>query len=298
MKYEIFHETVFSYSAPVTYSHNILKLQAANTEIQRLEEFVLEISPHADELIEFSDYFSNNTKKLFIKGSHDTLNVTAKSVVFLDVDKIARRLDSYRNIYLTLDELKEYLQINYDQDILFLKQFLFPSRLIAAPSDAIIEYANESFKKYKNIYDGVKDFVSRIFNDFEFVSGFSDITTPVEVIFSTRKGVCQDFASFAISALRALGIPTRYASGYIQTLPPKGKEKLFGVDASHAWISVYFAQYGWIDFDPTNNKLVNEEYILLGYGRDYNDITPLKGIVQGGGISELAVRVNVKMIED
>jgi len=298
MKYEIFHETVFSYSAPVTYSHNILKLQAANTEIQRLEEFVLEISPHADELIEFSDYFSNNTKKLFIKGSHDTLNVTSKSVVFLDVDKIARRLDSYGNIYLTLDELKEYLQINYDQDILFLKQFLFPSRLIAAPSDAIIEYANESFKKYKNIYDGVKDFVSRIFNDFEFVSGFSDITTPVEVIFSTRKGVCQDFASFAISALRALGIPTRYASGYIQTLPPKGKEKLFGVDASHAWISVYFAQYGWIDFDPTNNKLVNEEYILLGYGRDYNDITPLKGIVQGGGISELAVRVNVKMIED
>jgi transglutaminase-like putative cysteine protease len=139
--------------------------------------------------------------------------------------------------------------------------------------------------------------MQRIFTDFKFVSGFSNITTPIEEIFEAKKGVCQDFAQFAIGALKSLGIPARYVSGYIQTNPEEGKEKLFGADASHAWFSVYIPTFGWADFDPTNNKVPNEEYIILGYGRDYLDISPLKGVVQSSGNSILGVKVNVKRLD-
>ena len=138
--------------------------------------------------------------------------------------------------------------------------------------------------------------MKRIFTDFKFVSGFSDVTTPIETIFREKKGVCQDFAQFAISSLRSIGIPTRYVSGYLETLPPEGKEKLFGADASHAWFSAYIPGFGWADFDPTNNKIPNEEYIILGYGRDYLDIAPLKGVVQSSGYSLLNVKVNVERV--
>ena len=156
----------------------------------------------------------------------------------------------------------------------------------------------EKEDKNRNIIDATNEFMSRIFNDFKFVSGFSDITTPIEMIFKEKKGVCQDFAQFAISALRSIGIPARYVSGYIQTIPASGKEKLFGADASHAWFSIYIPDFGWADFDPTNNKIPNEEYIILGYGRDYLDISPLKGVVQSSGNSSLGVKVNVKILAD
>ena len=139
--------------------------------------------------------------------------------------------------------------------------------------------------------------MQRIFNDFEFVSGFSDITTPVEEIFEAKKGVCQDFAQFAISALRTIGLPAKYMSGYIETLPPKGEIKLFGADASHAWFSVYIPNAGWVEFDPTNNLIPREQHILLGSGRDYNDISPLKGVVFSSGNSELSVMVDVRREE-
>ncbi len=136
--------------------------------------------------------------------------------------------------------------------------------------------------------------MKRVFNDFEFVSGFSDITTPINQIFKSKKGVCQDFAQFSISALRSIGLPVKYMSGYIETLPQEGKEKLFGVDASHAWFSVYIPNAGWAEFDPTNNTIPKEQHILLGLGRDYNDISPLGGVVLCSGRSDLLVEVDVQ----
>ncbi|MBD3795560.1 MAG: transglutaminase family protein [Campylobacterales bacterium] len=293
MQYKIFHETTFNYSSSVTFSHNIAKLKPINNSVQTLLEYSIETSPSQSEIVEFEDYFGNTSYKIFIKESHEKLVVTAHSIIDLDVAKIKENIKSYEAINITLKELKSHLENNFDPDVIFVKQFLFASELIDYPEDKIIAYAKQSFEKYDNIFLAVKDFVNRIFDDFEFVSGFSDISTPISKIFEAKKGVCQDFATLAIAALRALGIPTRYVSGYIRTIPPKGKEKLFGVDASHAWFSVYLGNYGWIDFDPTNNKIANEEYIYLGYGRDYNDIAPLKGIVQGNAISNLCVRVDV-----
>ena len=136
----------------------------------------------------------------------------------------------------------------------------------------------------------------RIFSDFKFQSGFTTIATPLSVVMKERKGVCQDFAHVAIACIRSLGLPARYVSGYIETLPPPGMQKLAGVDASHAWFSVYIPGSGWVDFDPTNNIIPAERHITIGWGRDYADITPLRGVIMSSGSHELKVSVDVRRV--
>ena len=152
--------------------------------------------------------------------------------------------------------------------------------------------------KEASIKEVVEEASAYVFNNFKYIKGVTTVETTIDEIMQHQSGVCQDFAQFAISALRSIGIPARYVSGYIQTIPPLGKEKLFGADASHAWFSIYIPDFGWADFDPTNNKIPNEEYIILGYGRDYLDISPLKGVVQSSGNSSLGVKVDVKILAD
>ena len=296
IRYKIFHETIFHYNVPVSFSHNIARLKPAQTDEQCLEEYTLDVAPETNAIQEHEDYLGNTLTKIFIKQSHQKLTVTAHSVVAVDDEKIAKRFNTLNTIEISSEELYEDLR-SVNEEILYAKQFLFPSDLIPYPTQEILDYANKSFLQHDNLYTAIHDLTKRIFTDFKFKSGFSDITTPIEIIFKEKKGVCQDFATLAISILRAYNIPTRYASGYIQTLPEKGQKKLFGADASHAWFSVYLGRHGWIDFDPTNNKMPNEEYILLGYGRDYHDITPLKGVVQSSGSSYLSVRVDVSRVE-
>ena len=297
MIYEIYHETKFDYVALVTFSHNIARLKPKNSNTQRLLEYSLKIEPTPYESNEFIDYFENTNNFMLIREAHKSLKVIATSKVERLKEEIDKELDFLKDIKLTVKDLKQRLSSYHPDDVL-AKYFLFETESIPMPSNEIRKYVLESFDENRNIIEATSEFMARIFNDFKFVSGFSDITTPIEVIFKEKKGVCQDFAQFAISALRSIGIPTRYVSGYIQTLPPEGKEKLFGADASHAWFSIYIPDFGWADFDPTNNKIPNEEYIILGYGRDYLDISPLKGVVQSSGNSSLGVKVNVKILAD
>lgn len=295
MTYEIYHETKFDYATLVTFSHNIAKLKPKSNDIQELLEYSIKIEPNPFETNQFTDYFGNTNYFMLIREAHKTLKVTATSKIEVFEDRISSKIDSLNDIKMTLDELKERLSTFHADDVL-AKQYLFETDSIPMPSNEIKEYALKSFKDNKSVFEATKEFMQRIFTDFKFVSGFTDITTPIEVVFKEKKGVCQDFAQFAISALRSIGIPTRYVSGYIQTIPPEGKEKLFGTDASHAWFSIYIPDFGWVDFDPTNNKIPNEEYIILGHGRDYLDISPLKGVVQSSGGSILGVKVNVEEI--
>ena len=297
MIYEIYHETKFDYAGLVTFSHNIARLKPKDSNTQKLLEYSLKIEPTPYETSEFIDYFENTNNYMLIRESHKNLKVIATSRVERIKEEIDKELNLIKEIKTTVKELKERLSTYNPNDVL-AKYFLFETDSIPMPSMEIKKYILESFSENSNIIEATNEFMSRIFNDFKFVSGFSDITTPIEIIFKEKKGVCQDFAQFAISALRSIGIPTRYVSGYIQTLPTEGKEKLFGADASHAWFSVYIPDFGWADFDPTNNKIPNEEYIILGYGRDYLDISPLKGVVQSSGNSSLGVKVNVKILAD
>ena len=297
MIYEIYHETKFDYVALVTFSHNLARLKPKNSNTQKLLEYSLKIEPTPYETNEFIDYFGNTNNFMLIREAHKNLKVIATSRVERIKEEIEKELNLIKEVKITLKELKQRLSSYHPIDVL-AKYFLFETDSIPMPSMEIKKYVLESFSENRNIIEATNEFMSRIFNDFKFVSGFSDITTPIETIFKEKKGVCQDFAQFAISALRSIGIPSRYVSGYIQTIPAAGKEKLFGADASHAWFSIYIPDFGWVDFDPTNNRIPNEEYIILGYGRDYSDISPLKGVVQSSGNSSLGVKVNVKILTD
>ena len=146
--------------------------------------------------------------------------------------------------------------------------------------------------------DATMELCSRIYKDFTFTPGFTEISTPVDTVFEHRKGVCQDYAHFALSCLRSLGLAARYVSGYIETIPPPGKEKLVGSDASHAWIAVFVPEVGWVEYDATNNLLVNDQHIRAAYGRDFSDVVPLKGIVYSGGEQEMKVSVDVARVQD
>ena len=297
MIYDIYHETIFNYATLVTFSHNIARLKPKNCLGQKLLDYSLKIEPTPYETSEFVDYFENTNNFMLIREAHTKLKVIATSKVERNIEEINEYMEKLKNIPITVKEAKDRLKEFHPEDAL-AKQFLFETESIPMPSDEIRDYVLESFSDDRIFFEAVNEFMGRIFDDFEFVSGFTDITTPIDVVFKEKKGVCQDFAQFAISALRSSGIPTRYVSGYRLTIPPEGKEKLFGADASHAWFSVYIPTFGWADFDPTNNKIPNEEYIILGYGRDYLDISPLKGVVQSSGGSSLEVKVNVQNIKE
>lgn len=293
MLYQIYHSTQFSYQQWVGLSHNLVRLKPRNTPSQTLVDFSLSTDPVVSEMEAYDDYFGNHLTHLLIREPHHHLKVTARSCVAMDREAIEQhaamaqlaRSSSYSQV---LDALSANTIDSIDA-----KQFCLPSRFIGQASYEIHEYARLSFLPERSLYDSVEEFMGRIFNDFQFVPGFSDLSTPVDEVFKERKGVCQDFAHLAIAALRSLGLSARYMSGYLETLPPEGSEKFFGADASHAWFSVFIPGFGWFDFDPTNNIIPSYQHIVLGYGRDYGDCSPMQGVVQGSGMSQLNVMVDV-----
>ena len=171
-------------------------------------------------------------------------------------------------------------------------ELVFESPYVAA-DDAVHEYALESFTPGRPILAATMDLTSRIFREFQYRGGVSDVSTPVSEVFTMRQGVCQDFAHLEIACLRSLGLAARYVSGYLLTRPPEGKEKLVGSDASHAWVSVFAGDSGWVDFDPTNNMIPGVEHITFAWGRDYGDVSPINGFIVGGGAHQVSVAVDV-----
>jgi len=176
-----------------------------------------------------------------------------------------------------------------------IRQFIFETPMTEW-NEEIEAYAGVSFQPGRPVPEAAGDLMRRIYADFEFTPGFTTISTPVAEVMKERKGVCQDYAHLAIACIRSVGLPARYVSGYIETVPPAGTEKLIGADASHAWFSVYDPVMGWLDFDPTNNMIPGEQHITIGWGRDYADIAPMKGIIMSSGSHGLKVSVDVKRI--
>ncbi|HEX5329385.1 transglutaminase family protein [Sulfuricurvum sp.] len=293
MIYTIYHSTRFMYQHEVGFSHNLIRLQPRNTPIQKVLNFDLTIEPTAAECEGYDDFFGNHLHHLLVREPHSILSVSAQSRVEIDADALARVQENIQKVRaLTYAQALERMMF-LTPEIIEAKQFSLKSPLLPIASAEIVHYLFESLKPERSLYEGIIEFMARIYNDFSFVSGFSDLSTPVETVFAEKKGVCQDFAHFALSALRGAGLCARYMSGYIETTPPKGSEKLFGTDASHAWFSVFFPGFGWFDFDPTNNMVPLEQHILLGYGRDYGDISPMQGVLSGSGSSHLVVMVDV-----
>jgi transglutaminase-like putative cysteine protease len=293
MLYHIYHSTQFSYQQWVGFSHNLVRLKPRNTPCQTLIDFSLTIDPLIAEMDEYDDYFGNHLSHLLVREPHHVLKVIAKSCVAMDNDAIIAKALSYeRAKTISQEHVVNAFKIN-SSSVFDAQQFRISSRFIHSASNDLRAYALKSFAPNRPLLEGVEEFMGRIFHDFTFVSGFSDISTPVETVFQKRQGVCQDFAHLAITALRSLGLAVRYVSGYLETLPPEGEQKLFGADASHAWFSVFIPDFGWFDFDPTNNIIPQDKHIVLAYGRDYGDVAPMQGVVYGSGMSHLNVMVDV-----
>lgn len=289
MLYSITHTTTYLYHEQVSLCHNIAMLSPRNTPAQTCRSSNIIITPLPEVLDTHTDFFGNKAIYFVVEQEHDKLSVTVTSLI----EKIAAPADNPVS-HSSWEAVRDLLQTSTGQFI-EEKQFIAVTD-ITAPSNTISNYAAVSFTPGHSLYKSVYHLMQRIYNDFEFTPGFTTISTPLSTVMKERKGVCQDFAHLGISCLHAMGLPAKYVSGYIETLAPEGKEKLTGVDASHAWFSVFIPEMGWVDFDPTNNKIPGEQYITVGWGRDYFDIVPLKGVIMSSNTHEMLVSVDVKRV--
>lgn len=293
MIFTIIHTTSYKYEDFVTYCHNVANLKPRTFLGQKLLDYKLEITPTPSNKNESADFFKNDVTRFSIQKQHKELIVSAKSLVERDYTLQPDIYASKDSLQISLKEaLLELKSLN--AQILEVRQFILDSTLIFKISDVIYQYALVSFKPERSVFEATNELMKRIFTDFKFDPKFSTVTTPIDEVMKEKKGVCQDFAQVAIACLRSVGLPARYVSGYIETLPPPGKEKLVGTDASHAWFSVYIPKFGWVDFDPTNNLIPKNQHIVVAYGRDYFDLPPLKGIIYGSGNSKMHVSVDIR----
>ncbi|MHB0755394.1 transglutaminase family protein [Polaribacter sp. M15] len=293
MIFSVIHKTTYNYANNVTYCHNLAILKPKTFAGQELLEYELVIEPKPTVLKENIDFFGNTVAHFSIEKQHKKLIVTAKSKVKRCFENQKNALISEACKSITLEQALFKLKV-LSPEIINIKQYLLDATFIKNISNQIHQYASISFQKERSVFDATHELMQRIFEEFTFDANFSTVATPIDEVMEAKKGVCQDFAQIAIACLRSVGLPARYVSGYIETFPPPGKEKLFGTDASHAWFSVYIPDFGWIDFDPTNNQIPKNQHIVVAYGRDYYDVPPLKGVIYGSGDSTLNVAVDIR----
>jgi transglutaminase-like putative cysteine protease len=290
VNYSIRHRTTYDYAEPVTVSHHAARLEPRTSPIQRRAAFDLRIAPTPALRKMRTDYFGNRVCFFSIQEIHQSLEITSESVV--TVTRVTRPVDSPTPPW---EEVAALFRDPVSPEVVEPYQFCFDSPLLANSLE-LADYARASFPKDTPLLPGVLDLNKRIFHDFKYDPVATTVTTPLEVVVEKRRGVCQDFAHLAIACLRSLGLAARYVSGYLRTRPVEGKERLVGADASHAWFAVYCPDFGWVDFDPTNNLMPAEDHITVAYGRDYSDVSPLCGIITGGGKHEVTVGVEVSAI--
>ncbi len=291
MYHRVIHITDYIYEVPVSLCHNIVRLIPRSTNKQFCKKSVVSINPEPDVLLEYEDFYGNKLVYFTIEKEHKKLSVRVTS----EIEKLSPSNEQLpQNNRITWEEVCR-LTSTITPELTEVKQFIAATPMTMA-DEAIVAYAIASFTPGKSLFEASKNLMQRIFADFKFQSGFTTISTPLSLVMKERKGVCQDFAHLAIACLRSMGLPARYMSGYIETIPPPGVEKLVGVDASHAWFAVYIPGAGWVDFDPTNNLLPSDQHITIGWGRDYADITPLRGVIMSSGRHELKVSVDVRRL--
>ena len=285
--YDVSHRTTFKYAQSVSISHHLLHLSPRPTPWQVPERLTLLVEPVPTVLKKATDYFGNETTYLTIEETHDELSIVARSSVAVTAPSLPEAWTTP-----AWEQVEAALADTTSAAVMEANQYLFDSpQTIAGP--AVRDYAAVSFEAGRPVLDCAIDLMGRIFDDFTYEGGVTDIWTPVDTILSERRGVCQDFAHLQIACLRAMGQPARYVSGYILTHPPEGKERLVGADASHAWLAVWVPGFGWVDLDPTNNKVPSTEHVTVAWGRDYADVSPINGLVVGGGEHVIDVAVDV-----
>lgn len=291
MKYEVTHSTKYVYSDAVPVCHNIVHLQPRTTDIQECEDFRLLVSPEPFDQRTQQDAFGNSETYFSIEQAHLGLTVTSKSRIALQAKKPIEPSVPWESVV-------ELVRNCETKDLLSVYEYTFATPR-TKPFSESFDYTKQSFTEGRSLFEAAKELTERIYNDFQYDPRATTVSTPITDVFASKRGVCQDFAHLQIACFRSIGLPSRYVSGYLRTYPAPGKERLVGADASHAWVSVYCGgEAGWIDFDPTNNLIPSTDHVTIAWGRDYNDVCPIRGVILGGGTYRMTVSVDVAPLND
>ncbi|MFW2333311.1 transglutaminase family protein [Ilumatobacter sp.] len=291
--YRVIHRTSYRYGAAMTDGYTVACLVPRPTDWQTVVDSEVRLVPEASERDSYIDAFGNLVNQFGLHVPHDEMAVEAVSVV--DVANRPMPVDAtpWEEVADAVERLAGRLAVE-------VGVYRASSTLVdtAALTGDLRSIADGVFEPGRPIVEAAAALCTAIFSGFEFDSGFSDVSTPLDEVLRERRGVCQDFAHLAIGCLRAVGLAARYVSGYIETAPPPGAPKLVGADASHAWCSVWTPNAGWVDFDPTNGHLPVNDHVTVAWGRDYADVTPVRGVMIGPATTqELDVSVDMARID-
>jgi transglutaminase-like putative cysteine protease len=292
MRYHIVHRTLYTYESPVTVSHHIARLGPRALPHQSCPWHEIDVQPEPVVRVPRLDAYGNQAVYFEQAAAHTQLEVVARSYVEVAAPAAADPARTPR-----WEDLVEATRGDGTAGAVMATEFRFASPLVG-PDERLAAYARRSFAPGRPVLEAATELNHRIFTDFTFDPVATDVATPVLEAFEQRRGVCQDFAHIMIGCLRSLGLPARYVSGYLETIPPPGQEKLVGADASHAWVSLFCGEeLGWIDLDPTNDLLPGDRHITIAWGRDFFDVSPLRGVTWAAGEQWLLVGVDVKRID-
>jgi transglutaminase-like putative cysteine protease len=290
--YRVTHRTQYSYEKPVSSSYGQLHMLPREMPTQHCSSAVVDVDPQPELYRERTDFFGNRAAYFALHEPHRELSVKVTSVVEVQ-ERIAelslfgqQPWEAVRDVYVSRGDDIPHGVV----------QHLLDSPRIAA-ADVYRDYAAAAFSPGEGMFEALASLCSQIHADFEYKPGSTSVTTTLEKAFTKRRGVCQDFAHLGIACLRSIGLAARYVSGYLETDPPPGRPKLTGADGSHAWLSVFVPEAGWVDIDPTNDQLVGDRYITTAIGRDYGDVPPMNGVIYTTGKTEkLDVAVDVTAV--
>jgi transglutaminase-like putative cysteine protease len=293
MKYRVTHKTEYSYAGQVTQCHNEAHLVPRNAPHQRCLSNQLNIDPLPSDYINRQDFFGNRVSYFSIEQPHTSFTLIATSEIQLD----GSLAESAALNDIAWHDVRDRLRSPKEPALREHRQFVLDSPFVPRIPE-LADYASASFPLNRPLVEAVLELMERVHQEFRYDPGFTSVSTPLSEVLYHRRGVCQDFAHLAIGCLRAMGLAARYVSGYLETRPPPGEQRRVGTDASHAWFSVFVPEAGWIDFDPTNNQMPMQQHITTAWGRDFSDVTPLKGVIFGGGDDhKLDVSVDVERLE-
>jgi transglutaminase-like putative cysteine protease len=287
MLYKSTHTTIYDYVEPVSLCHNVFHLTARSGPWQTRRSTELRISPTPSVMTERVDFFGNTATFATIEEPHRELSVSA-----INVAEIVPVPGPTAEQTPPWEVVREQLRTALDGDVLSASQFVFDSPYVST-GNRFVAYAEPSFPPGRPVLEAVLDLTARIHADFRYDPTATTIATPIKEVLEQKHGVCQDFAHLQIGCLRSLGLAARYVSGYLVNTPLPGRPRLIGEEASHAWVSIYCPGSGWIDLDPTNNQIPSDHHITLAWGRDYDDVSPIKGVILGGGNHTVKVTVDI-----
>jgi transglutaminase-like putative cysteine protease len=286
-RYQIEHETRYVHTGGVSTSQHVAYLRPRTLPHQRVKSHEMEIDPVPASRLQRIDCFGNNVDQFTILTPYDEMRVISRSIV-----EVTALADPTAGEALPWEILRDDFLYQRGAPYEAATEFSYSSPYVATAPE-LAEFARESFAATRSALDAAVELMHRIHDAFTFDPGSTTITTPVTRVLADRRGVCQDFAHLQIGCLRSLGLAARYVSGYLVTDPPPGRPRLVGADASHAWLSVWCPPRGWVDLDPTNDVVPSHRHVTLAWGRDYGDVSPLRGVVLGGHEHTLHVGVSV-----